>query len=631
VCFLLIYQRYIILFLKFVYIKKHNKTLPLGENDITEGGFMDQQDPITSFYKEALPKAALKNNTLSAPCPFCRENGREETGILVVFLNPDSYFHGYFRCLNRCSGGGFPLEFGRRMRLDLSRVPGFDPDREYTPLRVDYPLKNLNRELGSFMDRLTDELINRFTDMGIGLSTLREMKIGYNGRYLVYPYFQQDGNCYSAHCIHPDRPDDDFWYGDEDFFHGPSRIFNSMEIKRCENGSLIIVEGEDNLLALRQLGLPAIALPTAADFSLLTAEQSAWIRTLFVWSNHTPESESAAREFAARVGYKVRIIRWPESADKDYNICRLARDRGDDFQKSVLSLIRSARSFSPFSSPQREYLLFQEQLAGRTGEDYRAMTSGFPRLDRALGGLHGINIMGGLPKAGKSCFFIQIASELAGRRVPVIYYDFENGRRKIYLRILARLSRLTTDQIVNRSFPDTKQRKFAEAQADFQAMLPRLRVVSDRRLTPTLMRSHIDFLRHETKTDSILIVIDSLHKLPFKDLSERRTGIDAWLRQFEAIRDELGVSFLIISELTRSPDGSYDSKPQLGAFKGSGDIEYSADNAMVLLPQWDPFDENPIAERHNDLWLVASREHSPGRIASYRLDYPYWGFVEEEE
>jgi replicative DNA helicase len=162
-------------------------------------------------------------------------------------------------------------------------------------------------------------------------------------------------------------------------------------------------------------------------------------------------------------------------------------------------------------------------------------------------------------------------------------------------------------------------------------MLPRLLVVSDRRLPPPLMRSHIDFLRHETKTASILIVIDSLHKLPFKDLSERRTGIDAWLRQFEAIRDELGVSFLIISELTRSPDGSYDSKPQLGAFKGSGDIEYSADNAMVLLPQWDPFDENPIAERHNDLWLVASREHSPGRIASYRLDYPYWGFVEEEE
>jgi hypothetical protein len=25
---------------------------------------------------------------------------------------------------------------------------------------------------------------------------------------------------------------------------------------------------------------------------------------------------------------------------------------------------------------------------------------------------------------------------------------------------------------------------------------------------------------------------------------------------------------------------------------------------------------------------VASREHSPGRVAVYHLDYPYWGFTE---
>jgi replicative DNA helicase len=28
--------------------------------------------------------------------------------------------------------------------------------------------------------------------------------------------------------------------------------------------------------------------------------------------------------------------------------------------------------------------------------------------------------------------------------------------------------------------------------------------------------------------------------------------------------------------------------------------------------------------------LVASRENSPGLIARYRLDYPYWGFTEIE-
>jgi replicative DNA helicase len=34
-------------------------------------------------------------------------------------------------------------------------------------------------------------------------------------------------------------------------------------------------------------------------------------------------------------------------------------------------------------------------------------------------------------------------------------------------------------------------------------------------------------------------------------------------------------------------------------------------------------------ERTNSLWLVASREQSPGKIGDYRLDYPYWGFEEK--
>ncbi len=592
---------------------------------------MDHQDPVTDFYKEQLPDAELKNNILTASCPFCRQHGRtEKGGTLVVFLNQTSYFHGYYRCLNRCSAGGFPLHFARQLHLDLRLVPGFDPDRDYTVSQVDYPVKNLNHEILDFMGKLTGEMISRFTEMGIAAEVLREIQVGYNGRYLVYPYIQEDGNCYSAHCVHPDRSEDTFWYGDENFFSEQFRIFNVEELNRCENGSILIVEGEDNLLALKQLGLPAIAMPSAAEFINLSSGRLAWLKTVFICVNHNPESETAARELAGRVGYKIRLIRWPDSAPRHYSLTQLARDTGNAFQKEVFSLIRAAKSFSPFSSPEREFLHFQEQFKLETGESYQTMISGFPRLDKALGGIHGINIMGGLPKAGKSCFFIQTATEMARRKVPVIYYDFENGRQKIYQRTLCRLSRLTIEQIKTGGLTDEEKDRLQDARSELKNMLPWFRVVTDRKLNPKLMRSHIDFLRHETNSDYTLVVIDSLHKLPFKDFSERRTGIDAWLRQLEAIRDELNVSFLVISELTRGDDGQYDSQPQLGAFKGSGDIEYSADNAMVLLPQWDPFSSDPAADRQNDLWLVASREHGPGLIGSYRLDYPYWGFIEEQ-
>lgn len=585
-------------------------------------------DAITAFYKKNLPKAELKNNILHAACPFCTSNGATGSGTIVIFLNRESYFHGYFRCLNRCVPGGFALHFARTAGIDLRQVPGYDPDREYFHSKVDFPTANINNDIIGFTDKLTPELISTFSQSSIQQEVLREMQIGYNGRYLVYPYVQSDSNCYAARCIHPDRPNDTFWYGNEQFAEEKHRLFNGQDIDRCENGSLVITEGEDNLLVLKQLGLPCIAVPTAADLQHLEPLKLAWVNTLFLWVNHSDESERQARAFATRAGYKVRLIRWPEDAPRNYALLQLAADSTSNLQATVFAMIRDARAFSPFPTPAREYQQFTDRIILESGTSYYNLTSGFTKMDQALEGVHGINVLGGTPKAGKSSFLIQIATDMAKRKIPVIYYDFENGRQKIYFRTLCRLSRLPGDLVKSGCPDEESDKRLQQAHAVIENLLPYFRVVNDRKLTPELMRRHIDFLRHETQSEYTVVVIDSLNKLPFKDLSERRTGIDGWLRQLEAIRDEMQVSFLVISELTRGEDGQFDRQPHLGSFKGSGDIGYSADNAMVLMPNWDPFDNEPPQTRTNDLWLVASREQSPGRIARYQLDYPYWGFSE---
>ena len=585
-------------------------------------------DAVTRFYLDQLPEAQLKNNTLHAPCPFC--GGRDgRAASLVVFLQPDSFFHGYFRCADGCAASGFPLHFARLRGTRLAQVPGYDPDREYFGREVDYPVRNLNNELAGFSDKLTAESAARLHGAAITARTLAELRIGHNGRYLVYPYVQPDGNCYAARCVHPERPEDFFWYGDERFFAPEYRVFNAPEIDRCENGTLFIVEGEENLLCLKQLGLPGIAVPAAADLEHLDPRRFEWIGTLFLWVGHNAESAALARVFATRAGFKVRIVRWPENAPKSASLHSLATEQPEGFQQRVFAMIREARAFSPFPSPAGEFHTFTERLAQEAGAGWAGLTTGFARLDRALGGLHGLNILGGTPKAGKSTFAIQAAADMAGRRLPVIYYDFENGRQKIYLRILSRLTRLPVEQIRAGNLVGEEAIRLEQGLRTLETLLPWLRVVNDRKLSPETMRRHIDFLRHETRSDYAVVVIDSLHKLPFKDISQKRSGIDGWLRQLEAIRDELAVSFLVISELERGPDGQFDRQPQLGSFKGSGDIGYSADNALVLLPQWDPFGDDPPGERANDLWVVASREHSPGLVGAYRVDYPFWGFSEE--
>ena len=465
----------------------------------------------------------------------------------------------------------------------------------------------------------------------MGADTLSEMKIGYNGRYIVYQYFMQNGKCYTAQCIMPEDETERFWHGDQSFAANGLQIFNINDIDYCEDGALFVVEGEQNLLCLRELGFPGIAVPSAADLSSVDIRRFDHIRTVIMVMSHSPESVEAARAFAEQVGFKVRLLQWPSKFKRGFNLAQLADENLENFKGEVTRMVNGSRAFSPFRSPSHEYDMFLGNIEHQLSESYRALNTGMTRYDEAVGGIYGINIIGGPPKAGKSCLGIQLGTEIARKKMPVLYYDFENGPQKIYQRTLSRLSRVGVDKIVSTELTEEEKSRLEAAQGELQTMLQFFRVVNDRQINPSIMRRHIDFLRHETRRDDTIVVIDSLHKLPFKDFSERRTGINAWLRELESIRDELQVGFLVMSELTRQESGRYDGVPHMGLFKDSGDIEYTADNAMIFLPEWEPIDIKEETERVNSLWLVASRENSPGLIARYHLDFPFWGFSEIEE
>jgi len=586
----------------------------------------DGKDQISRFYLEHLK--AKWQEVVSIDCPFCRDRGYEKPGRMIVFLKQDSFFYGYFRCLNRCVPGGFPLWFAHLAAIPFTDVPDYTADLEAVPEQPEYPIDNINDEIHSYCDRIIDPIYSLFKQSCITKATLLEMQIGFNGRYLVYPYFQEDDNCYSARCVYPDKSDDFFWHGHQDFSAEPYNLFNRRDIRHCENGALFVCEGENNLLTLKQLGFPGVAVSHFTGLEKLSARLFDKVKTVFICTVNSQESETAAKNLASRIGYKARIISWEVNVSSRYSLWDLAKDSGKSFGQKMSEMVRKSRAFSPFHSPGLEHDLFVDNLRKEQSEGYLKLSSGFPLLDNALGGIHGINVVGGAPKVGKSTFMIQIATEMALKRIPVLYYDFENGRQKIYQRTLSRLSRLATDQFSVLD-DENKRSRFEAANEKLKNLLFFMRVINDRKVTPEIMRKHIDFIRHETRNEYTVVVIDSLHKLPFNEFSEQRTGIDAWLRQLESIRDELHVSFLVISELSRGAMGSYKDTPHLGVFKGSGDIEYSADNAMVLFPDQSQDDEVDLTtDSGNSLWLVASREHSPGRVADYQLDYPFWGFTE---
>ena len=259
----------------------------------------------------------------------------------------------------------------------------------------------------------------------------------------------QNGNCYAAHCIMPDNETERFWHGDHSFAANGLQVFNINDIDYCEDGALFVVEGEENLLCLRDLGFPGIAVPSAADLGSLDIKRFKYIRTVFMVMDNSPESLEAARSFAEQVGFKVRLLQWPPQKKRGFNLAQLAAEDPGNFKAEVTKMVNGSRAFSPFPSPRHEYELFLGNIEHQLSDSYQSMRTGMARYDQAVGGIYGINILGGPPKTGKSCLGIQFGTEIARKKMGVLYYDFENGTQKIYQRTLARLSRVPVAKIVS--------------------------------------------------------------------------------------------------------------------------------------------------------------------------------------
>jgi hypothetical protein len=75
-----------------------------------------------------------------------------------------------------------------------------------------------------------------------------------------------------------------------------------------------------------------------------------------------------------------------------------------------------------------------------------------------------------------------------------------------------------------------------------------------------------------------LVVVDIFQALPVSQEFERQ-GLGRWIHRFGALRRR-GYHVLIVSEVSRGFYGS----PGLGEFKGSGEIEYTADLGMQMVP-----------------------------------------------
>ena len=260
--------------------------------------------------------------------------------------------------------------------------------------------------------------------------------------------------------------------------------------------------------------------------------------------------------------------------------------------------------------------------------DFQGLDTGFSHLNRLINGLSpGLFVLGAMPSMGKTTLAKQIADQVVDKHADAacLFVSLEQSKEELRIKTLSRLSGVENRDL-QRGRLDTSSpawEKVAEAFVAFGEFAGRLQVLEgDGATTVDRIRLAALQLRQKTRAARLLIVVDYLQIIPAAgdagDIRQKVTAITSDLRR---LARDLDAPVLAIASVNRA---AYNAKGgAMEAFKESGDIEFSADIAAILVDDKDKGkgEENYLGVMRNYrrvfLDVVKNRNGERGKIELY--------------
>jgi len=228
----------------------------------------------------------------------------------------------------------------------------------------------------------------------------------------------------------------------------------------------------------------------------------------------------------------------------------------------------------------------------------------FDRLNEVLSGLRRGFYYGlaGAPRRGKTNFALELATYVAASHIPVLYYTWEQTRRVLAARLMARQTGLNPTWILSGADADGRSvaPRMRAAQSAMTRYSPFLYLVeAGRKHTLDRVRAHAYNLMQEFETTDVVIFFDYLQKIPLSEyVDDPRARTDFISTALAEMSLELNCPIFAISPLDKEgcrlderpadedEEFSVYNRPTMHHSMGSGDLEYDLDVAMVLAKDW---------------------------------------------
>jgi replicative DNA helicase len=240
------------------------------------------------------------------------------------------------------------------------------------------------------------------------------------------------------------------------------------------------------------------------------------------------------------------------------------------------------------------------------------ISSGFPSLDRAIGGgfrRQDLIVLGGDVGAGKSALALAIAVRAASANQPVVFMSGEMDDDRVFERVLAIEGRAQIDDMRTAKVTDEGRAALGAAAFRYKS-LPLHVMASDPE----------DFhgtFRQVWEHDPALVVVDNLQLLkpPDARLSQAEDHA-ATLRALKGMALDRRVALLALSHLPDHSPSRDDPRPRLSDFGALGSVKQQADLVLGLFRE-EMYSSDRGLDGATELILLKNRNGPVGFIDLY--------------
>lgn len=393
-----------------------------------------------------------------------------------------------------------------------------------------------------------------------------------------------------------------------------SPIWRDKAASKLSKGDFYFQRNQAIFSGLLAAGNPSNPLEVASHSAITDRDRPQVLAEIGRWLTNRPyASADPDRTIAELLDLSARrkVIALHQSVD----LGALARtdcplESSIDAMIAALESLRPAQvEESPEWGPDIMAQLFSEIHERASGKMFPSL--GFQWLDELIGGWQpGKVVIGaGRPGMGKSAFMLALVKNLLWQGLPTKVFSLEMGGTENLARMLAAEAGVPVAPL-QRGVPC--QDDFAKLQALSESPIWRNLWIDDKSLNVTQMARKIRQFKLQ-HPDCPVVFLDYLGLMAESDDLVRE--LDKITREAKALARDLGITVVILSQLSRAVENRANKRPMLLDLRDSGGIEQNADIVFFLYRDeyYDP--DSP----HRGVVEVIIAKHRGGPLGTVEL------------